>query len=334
MIKPYYEHNGITIYHGDCLEIMPQLEDGSIDLILTDLPYGTMKGIEKSNHYGRSENSKHEWDTAIPHKAMLTQCNRLLRNNGRLILFSQDPYTAALTTEAHNNVPFCYRLIWLKDTFAVALSVNKAPVNYTEDICVFSKTHRKDDFGGLHPLRHYASAVSAFIGKKPREIFTDMGHQGISHFLSFRTTQFSMCTEKTYQEMITMYKIDCMMGFRQFSDLKKEDNSYRSDLIKKMTIDSPKVFNLPEGHKYKSNVLKYKKDYSGLHPTQKPVALIKDLIRTYTDKYATVLDFTMGSGTTLIAGRDETRTTIGIEMKENYCETAVNRLRQEVFAFS
>jgi site-specific DNA-methyltransferase (adenine-specific) len=85
-------------------------------------------------------------------------------------------------------------------------------------------------------------------------------------------------------------------------------------------------FNLPEGKKYKSNVLEYKKDYTGHHPTQKPVLLMEDLIKTYTNEAETVLDFTMGSGTTGVAAKNLNRSFIGIELDETYFEIAKQRI--------
>ena len=70
-----------------------------------------------------------------------------------------------------------------------------------------------------------------------------------------------------------------------------------------------------------------------VHPTQKPVALMEYLIKTYTNEGETVLDFTMGSGTTGVACKNTNRDFIGIELEEKYCEVAANRLQQEVFAF-
>lgn len=92
------------VLHGDCLEISNEIESGSIDLILTDLPYGTLEKM------GNSENIKY----------------------GKMILFSQEPYTTILINESHSNVPFNYRMIWEKDHFANSLIAKKAPVSYYE----------------------------------------------------------------------------------------------------------------------------------------------------------------------------------------------------------
>lgn len=251
---------------GDCLERMKEIPSGSVDMILTDPPYGTM------NTDGGRKLGVKGWDVCIDHTEMLNECNRILRTNGTLVLFSQDPYTAKLMTEKHSNLPFSYRITWLKDNFANPLSAKKAPVNYTEDICVFFKKHTKHDFKGFHPLRPYAKQIMNFAGKTLKQINSDLGHRRAEHFFYVNSTQFSLCTEKTYMELVSLYGIDRQEWFKPFSELKEINSIYRDELIHKMTSESPKVFNLPQGKKFKSNVLQYKKDYSGFHPTQKPVA--------------------------------------------------------------
>lgn len=306
---------------GDCLERMKEIESGSVDAIICDPPYGTMKGM----NYGSENHDGHQWDTALEIKPMFEECNRILRTNGALILFSQEPYTSKLITQAHGNIPFSYRLTWLKDNFANALLVNKAPVNYTEDVCVFFKKHTKHDFEGFHPLRDYFKDVFDYIGLSKKAIIEVLG-QRFDHCFRFGSTQFSLCTEEAYSDLIAAYGINNMKGFKPYGELKPINDEYRADLIAKMTSSSPKVFNLPEGKKFKSNVLEYKKDYTGHHPTQKPVALMEDLIKTYTNEGDTVLDFTMGSGSTGVAAKNLNRDFIGIEMDEGYFKIAQERI--------
>ena len=87
---------------------------------------------------------------------------------------------------------------------------------------------------------------------------------------------------------------------------------------------------MPKNKKVKSNVLSYKKDYDGYHPTQKPVGLLEDLIETYTNEGEIVLDFTMGSGSTGVACINTNRKFIGIELDEKYSEIARNRIQDIV----
>lgn len=85
----------------------------------------------------------------------------------------------------------------------------------------------------------------------------------------------------------------------------------------------------PEGDRYPKTVLKFKQE-KGLHPTQKPVPLFRYLVRTYTDERDTVLDCTMGSGTTGVACQIENRNFIGIEQDKEYFEVATNRLQSSL----
>jgi len=91
-----------------------------------------------------------------------------------------------------------------------------------------------------------------------------------------------------------------------------------------------------EGRQYKQTqtgypfkTLFFKRDSKAKHPTQKPVALMEYLIKTYTNECETVLDFTMGSGTTLVACKRTNRNGIGIEQDKKYCEIAIERLKNE-----
>lgn len=126
-----------TLYLGDCRDILPTLP--KVDAVITDPPYGTVGGMGKGEkRYARLTGA--EWDVAIEPAVIFEHCNHLLRMNGALLLFSQEPYTARLITQAHGNVPFSYRMTWLKDHFSNSLLANSAPVNYTEDVLVFSKS--------------------------------------------------------------------------------------------------------------------------------------------------------------------------------------------------
>jgi len=303
----------VELIHGECLAEMDKLIDRGVvvDAIITDPPYGSMKGLNYKELEACRGDECFGWDETINQEAMLDKCNKLLRTNGALILFSQQPYTTKLINDAHGNLPFSYCMTWLKDDYGHALLARKAPLNYTEDICVFFK---KYDTLSQHPLRDYAKKVMYFIGLSKKEIHTEFGHQGADHFFRVNSTQFGLCTEKTYNELTLKYGLDTLDWFMTFEELSV------------INRDFSKVFNLPEGKKYKSNVLEYKKDYTGLHPTQKPVALIEDLIKTYTNEGGVVLDFTAGSFTTGVACQNTGRNFIGIEKDDKYFEIARERL--------
>lgn len=303
------------IIQGDCLEEMEKLEAGSVDLILTDPPYGTVKGlggdIEKYKHLSNSD-----WDVTLDNHKMFKECKRVLRKNGKLILFSQEPYTSKLITESNGDLPFAYRMIWLKDHFANCLVVNKAPVSYFEDIVVFVKNFESEN-NDDNPCKEYAVRVFKFLNKSMKELKEFYGNTNLTHFNS-NGKQFRLCASGTYDNLIRDFNLREMAGFLEYEELNRINKEYKNSF--------KATFNLGEGEKLKSNVLQYKKDYGGLHPTQKPVELLRDLIRTYSNEGDTVLDFTMGSGSTLVACQKESRNGIGIELDEKYFEIAKKRI--------
>ena len=140
----------VKLLQGDCLIESEKIKSGSVDLILTDLPYGTVQGIGGNDGIDHGMVGKTEWDVAIEPARIYDIANRILRRNGKLVLFSQEPYTTRLITEAIPNLPFSYRMIWEKDHFANSLIAKKAPVSYYEDVLVFNKDY---DVDNLHPLR-------------------------------------------------------------------------------------------------------------------------------------------------------------------------------------
>lgn len=325
----------IDLRQGDCLELLKDIPDGSVDLILTDPPYGTVKDAPKN--WTVNNGKAHEWDSTIDNNKMWHEINRVLRVNGACLLFAQQPYTTALINECHNNTPFSYCLTWIKDNFANALGCNKAPVNYTEDVCVFFKKH---DFLALHPLRLYFKEILDFIGLKLPQINKKLGCRRAEHCFyvtpkkavlgevggkadhvtKVGSSQFSLCTEQTYNDLIDIFGIDEMQGFRVYSELKKDDDAHKKSIAR--------VFNLHDGKKYKSNILEYKKDYNGYHPTQKPVLLLEDLIKTYTNEGETVLDFTAGSMSTAIACINTNRKGIMIEKDSHYFKVGSERVEK------
>lgn len=299
----------IQLMKGDCLIESDKIESGSVDLILTDLPYGVVKMKEKSGNYTKL-NTAEKWDLAIEPKKVYEIANRILRKNGKMILFSQEPYTTKLITEAIPNIPFNYRATWEKNDFANALGVNVNMVSFTEDILVFSKNY---DFEGLHPLRYYFKNLLDFIGLKKKYIIEKIGGRA-DHCFRVNSSQFELCKKHTYLDLIKEFSINNMEGFLNYAELERLNNKYTS------------TFNLWEGNKYKSNILKYKKDYTGHHPTQKPVLLLEDLIKTFSNENDLVVDLTMGSGSTGVAAKNTNRSFIGIELDDKYFEIAKDRI--------
>ena len=295
----------IELHNGDCLIESDKIESGSVDLILTDLPYGTIKGA----NFDGWEGKKTDWDNVIDTNKIYNIANRILRKNGKMVLFCQEPFTTELINKAIPNIPFNYRMIWQKDHYANALIAKKAPVNYYEDILVFSKNH---DLEALHPLRPYFGRIFNFINLTKKDIINKIG-QKVDHVFRFNSTQFDLCTNQTYLELIEKFNIDKMQGFKEYEELEAINSTFNS------------TFNLWQGKKHKSNILKYPKDYDGHHPTQKPVLLLEDLIKTFSNEGDLVVDLTMGSGSTGVACVNTKRRFVGIEKEENYFKIAKKR---------
>src|SRR5699024_4092552 len=97
----------VNLYKGDCLTEHGHIEDGSVDLILCDPPYGTMKNAPST-----WDADKTNWDTTLHPPDLFDIANRILRRHGKVVVFSQEPYTRRLITEASPNLPFNYRIIW------------------------------------------------------------------------------------------------------------------------------------------------------------------------------------------------------------------------------
>ena len=310
-----------TVYLGDCLIESDKIESGSVDLILTDLPYGTMKGINETFvGYGRKNHDGHLWDNIIDTETVMNLCERILRRNGKMILFAQDPFSTELKNKSLPNLPYCYSMIWEKDNFANALISKKAPVNYFEDILIFSKGNH-GDFGTDNSYREYLNAER----KKSKLTLDEMcgvcglntkGHGGSAyHWCSSKQPQ--LIPEKHY---LTLREATGYFT-KDYDELKK---IHQLCFIKDVT-----VFNLWEGNKFKSNILKYKKDYNGYHPTQKPILLLEDLIKTFSNENDLVVDLTMGSCSTGIACMNTNRNFIGIELNENYFNISKKRVEEK-----
>lgn len=302
----------INLMKGDCLELMKNIPDGSVDLILTDPPYGTVTNIGNSESVNHGMKNRTAWDNTLEFEIMWKEVNRVLRRGGKCILFSQEPFTSNLITSSHKNLPFLYRCIWLKDHFANSLIAKKAPVNYSEDVCIFQKKFDTN----INPLQQYLLSEYKACGKSVtfyKELCGFTGNQPYNWFSPKNdgTKHWTFPKKEHYEKLQTT-------GYFQksYEDLMTYESKFKP------------VFNLPEGINCKPNVFEYKKDYTGLHPTQKPVALLEDLINTYSNINDSVLDFTMGSGSTGVACINTNRNFIGIEMDDSYFDIAEKRIKE------
>ena len=292
----------MQLYNGDCLELMKNIPDGSVDLVLTDPPYGTMKGID----------DKHDWDTILDTQTMFAEISRVLRQNGKAILFSQEPYTSHIIQNSIVSLPFCYRAIWLKNSSGNCRMAKSAMISLYEDVCIFSKPY---DPELKNELRQYFQDEKKKSGLTLNELNNIMGYPSkgggyASHYFT-NGTQFALPTEKHY------------LALQKTGYFKKPYEEIRYLFAKYQP-----AFNLWQGGKSKSNVPEYAKDNDGYHPTQKPVKLLEDLIQTYSNEGNTVLDFTMGSGSTGVACINTDRNFIGIELDKGYFDIAEKRINE------
>lgn len=313
-----------TLFHGDCLIESDKIQSGSVDLILTDLPYGTMEGQSKTGIYHQGK-EKHDWDSVIDTDKIMKVANRILRKNGKMILFAQEPFTRELINKAIPNLPFNYRAIWLKDTLGSFMRSKSALLYRTEDILIFSKIN---DIDLAHPIRSWLKEMQEKVGIfwNDRILHEAYLKSGIAkniqsakvicqHKLDWNYAQIEEINERHYDLLNSFYDFD-----KTKEELKEIYNQYKNEFAS--------TFNLWQCGKYKDNVFEYKRDRDNYHPTQKPVLLLEDLIKTFSNENDLVVDLTMGSGSTGVAALRTGRRFVGIEKDENYYNVAVSRVSE------
>ena len=241
----------IQLMQGDCLELMKNISDASVDMILCDLPYGT---------------TACKWDTVIPFEPLWEAYKRIIKDNGAIVLTSSQPFTSALVMS--NVKEFKYDWVWRKPKGTGHLNAKKMPMRDKEDILVF--------------YRNQCTYNPQFTAGTPYKNKAGKDHSGTS----------------------------------SMTDIYGAYTNFRND---------------NEGKRYPKQVLEFGVVERGtVHPTQKPVALMEYLIKTYTNEGDTILDNCMGSGTTGVACLNTNRNFIGIEMDENYFNIAQNRINEAV----
>ena len=110
------------LLNGDCLELMKGISDNSVDMILCDLPYGT---------------TACKWDIIIPFEELWNQYNRIIKDNGAIVLFSAQPFTTRLINSNLKNFKYCW--YWKKNNVTGGIFCKYQPMRCIEDICVFYK---------------------------------------------------------------------------------------------------------------------------------------------------------------------------------------------------
>lgn len=237
-----------VLYLGDCLEVMQSIPDGSVDMILCDLPYGT---------------TACKWDTVIPFEPLWAQYRRVAKRNAAIVLTASQPFTSALVMS--NPSEFRHEWVWEKNRGSNFLNVKREPMKEHEVAVVFSA-------GGwtYNPqMQERNGSGKALVGKV----------------------------------------VPCGGGSDNYGGYKPMGGV----LAELRVPSSVQRFNTASGR-------------DKFHPTQKPVALMEYLIRTYTQEGETVLDNCTGSGTTGVACANTGRKFIGIEREPKYFDIACRRI--------
>lgn len=236
-----------NLIQGDCLEIMPTLKAGSVDMVLADPPYGT---------------TACKWDSVLPFGPMWAGIKRVAKKNAAIALFGKEPFSSFL--RCSNIKKFQYDWYWNKTLCANFAVAKFRPKDYIEIVSVFS-------YG--------------------RNIYNVCGLLDVN----------------IKQRTVTKNKEQSVLSNNNSDGYVQKKSGYPTSLIK---------FSNHYGRSEKH------------HPTQKPVSLMEYLIKTYTNEGDTVLDFTMGSGTTGVACMNTGRNFIGIELDPGYFEMAKKRISE------
>ena len=242
----------INLMLGDCLERMKEIPDGSVDMVMTDPPYGT---------------TACKWDSVIPLEPMWEQLKRIIKPSGAIVMTASQPFTSTLVISNVKN--FKHEWIWQKNCGSNFATLKANPFKEHESVVVFCLT--KPTFNAIRQERSAGGKA-----------------------------------------MVASCKYNGVAGGEVMGGSLKNDKANRDP-----------------NTRHPSSVQKFNVQ-RGIHPTQKPVALMEYLIKTYTNEGETVLDFTMGSGTTGVACVNLGRSFIGIEMDENYFNIASDRIKGTV----
>ncbi|GKS80720.1 methyltransferase [Ligilactobacillus pabuli] len=255
------DDNMIDLKQGDCLELMKEIPDKSVDMVLCDLPYGT---------------TKCRWDNVLPFDKLWEQYHRIIKDKGAIVLFATEPFTSTMICS--NIKEFREKITWIKHRASNWANAKRRHLKYTEDIIIF---------GSGQPTynRQMEPRKSRRVAEAQKNNWTMTNNN---------TSQVSFSPKQT----------------KNVSSL-NWDKDYKNPMD---YIKCPSVVN--NSHE-KVN-----------HPTQKPVKLLTNLIKTYTHEGELVLDNTMGSGSTGVACVNTKRDFIGMELDEEYFHIAEKRIQE------
>jgi len=369
-VKPYYEHGGITIWHGDCLEVMRAMPEASVTAIVTDPPYG-LKFMGKG------------WDHGVPCVPYWTEALRVVKPGGMLLAFGGTRTFHRLTC-AIEDAGWEVRdvLSWLYGSgFPKSLDVSKAidkaagvegeaigtrssfrpKANATRDPQGF-----QDRSDGLvrAPATEYAKRWHGYgTALKPSWEPVILAMKPLDGTFAANALKHGVAGVNVEGCRVGTDKVVSLKGLGQNSNLNDDgwkgigkrpeptvsigrwpanlaldeaaaamldEQSGRSDVYTD-TGGASRFFYCAKADKDDRNAGGWA---DNKHPTVKPTDLMRWLVRLVTMPEGTIiLDPFLGSGSTLVAAREEHVRAIGIDIEERYCEIAAKRLAQEVLPF-
>lgn len=310
------------LYQGDCLEIMPLLEDKSVNLIILDPPYNI---------------GKDRWDKFPSHenylkfiKKVLIESQRILKDNGSLYLWhNQFPVICDFQQLIKEGTDFVFKqlIVWNKrfegasnkgflDGFIEPESLR----NYQKmaEYCLYytfqdetGLTTVKLDLNNFTTLRQYFKDFQEALSRTKKDIVEQVG-QCADHCFRWSSSQWDMPTLETYQELLKLPLTDKTFKPREYEDLRGEYEDLRY------------TFNNQKTH---HSVWNYEIERTTPHKTQKPVKLCENIVKHSSNVEDTVLVPFAGSGSEMLACQNLGRNVIGIEKESNYCEIIKQRLK-------
>lgn len=272
------------------------MPDGSVAMVLADLPYGL---------------TDFKWDSIIPIESLFSQYRRVLKQNSNVVLFTQQPFTTSLMNGCFKS-EFLHSLVWVKNTKTRAKLSKHVPMSQYEEILVF-RVNKVGNKARHRRLREYFTSELRKSGFTVEQLKELIPNRSAHHWFRF-SSDFRIPTEANYKRLqkITACFHEPYDAIRKEFDSEQDNFCTYNPSSKNCNVlyfDTP---NLKER----------------VHPTQKPVALLEYLIRTYTNEGETVLDNTMGSGSTGVAAVNTGRSFIGMELDPGYFETAKRRIEE------
>ena len=321
----------IQLYNGDCLELMKNIPDKSVDMILCDLPYGT---------------TACKWDIIIPFDKLWEQYKRVIKIDGTIVLFGSQPFTSKLVCS--NIEWFSHSWVWNKGSCGNPFLCKVQPLKIHEDVIVFSKPNNYD-LDSFKELKEIFKEIFSKIGKTKKQIIDELG-QGLDHCFRFNSLQWGLPTQNNYELLKEKYNL---CDVPNYEELKRK---YEQEFKKRKDVYNPQMEvkgkPIRKGYKGKNkedgilggaeqNTLAYNNIYypksiiefksrgeKKEHPTQKPIALLEYLIKSYTNENDVVLDNCMGSGSCGVASVNTNRNFIGIELDKGYFDIAEKRINE------